>query len=119
MQDYRKLRVWERAHLLAIDIRRATRDFPRTGFGESKSQLIRAAESIASNIVEGSAASSRKEFARFIEMSIKSSSEVEYQLLLAKDNGVLSQSRWEALTNEVVEIRRMLCAFRKRVLAPS
>ena len=68
MQDFRKLRVWERAHLLALDVRRATREFPRAGFGELKSQMIRAAESIATNIVEGSAAASRREFARFIDV---------------------------------------------------
>jgi four helix bundle protein len=117
MQDYRKIRVWERAHHFALDVRRATRDFPRTGFGELKSQMIRAAESIAANIVEGSAAASRKEFARFIDVSIKSSSEVEYFLLLAKDNRVVRERVWETLTNEVVEIRKMLSAFRRALLA--
>ena len=81
-----------------------------------KSQMIRAAESIATNIVEGSAASSRREFARFIDVSIKSSSELEYHLLLAKDNGVLRQRLWERLNGEVVEIRKMLSAFRRALL---
>lgn len=116
MQDFHNIRVWQRAHEFAIDIRRAAREFPRQGFGELKAQLISAPESIPSNIVKGSAAVSRKEFARFIDISIKSSSEVEYRLLLARDNGVLSPLRCQKLTAEVIEIRKMLCAFRRTLL---
>ena len=116
MQSFRRLRVWERAHQFALDVRRATQSFPRSGYAELKSQLIIAAESIAANIVEGAAASSRKEFARFLDISIKSTSEVEYHLQLALDNGVMLPSKWKELSDEVVEIRRMLCGLRKAVL---
>jgi four helix bundle protein len=51
--------------------------------------MIRAAESIVFNIVEGCGARSRKEFARFLDVSIKSCSELEAELELAKDYGVL------------------------------
>jgi four helix bundle protein len=116
MQSFRRLHVWERAHQFALDVRKATHSFPRTGYGELKSQLISAAESIPTNIVEGAGASSRKEFARYLDISIKSTFEVEYQLQLAKDNAILLPDEWEALSNEVVEIRRMLYGLRKAVL---
>ena len=116
MQSFRRLRVWERAHRFALEVRRATQSFPRSGYAELKSQLISAAESIATNIVEGAAASSRKEFARFLDISIKSTAEVEYHLQLALDNGILLPSKWKELSDEVVEIRRMLCGLRKAVL---
>jgi four helix bundle protein len=116
MQDFRKLKVWERAHAHAINVRRATRAFPRSGYGSLKSQTIESAESIPFNIVEGCGAHSRKEFARFLDISIKSSSELEYQLQLARDNGVMGTRLWQQLTAETVEIRRMLCGLHRKVL---
>ena len=116
MQNFRRLHVWERAHQFALDVRNATHSFPRTGFGALKAQLIRAAESIPTNIVEGAGASSGKEFSRYLEISIKSTFEVEYQLQLARDYSILLPERWESLSNEVVEIRRMLYGLRKAVL---
>ena len=81
-----------------------------------RSQLTRAADSIATNIVEGAGASSAREFARFLDISIKSASETEYHLLSARDRHVLSDERWRDLSIETVEIRRMTYAYRKRLL---
>ena len=117
MQDFRQLIVWKRAHVFAINVRQACRGFPRTGYSELKSQLSRAAESIASNIVEGCGAATRKEFARFLDISIKSTSEVDYQLELARDYEVLPYHDWKALASEAVQIRKMLFALRRAVLA--
>jgi len=71
MQDFRKLVVWQKAHAFALEIRRVTEGFPR----ELRDQIRSAAESIVNNIVEGCGASSRKEFARYLDISIKSASE--------------------------------------------
>lgn len=117
MQDHRRLRVWKKAHALAIEVRRATREFPRTGYGSLQSQMIRAAESIVFNIVEGCGGRSPKEFARFLDISIKSTSELESQLELSKDYGVLSDHHWRTLTRETIDVRRMLCGLRAKVLA--
>lgn len=117
MQDFRQLTVWQRAHAFAVDVRRATRAFPRTGYSELKSQITRAADSIASNVVEGTAAATRKEFARYLDISIKSTSEVDYRLELARDSGVLPYREWRRLATEVVEIRKMLYALRRAILA--
>lgn len=116
MQDYHKLLVWERAHAFALDVRRSTGAFPRDGYGELRSQVTRAAESIANNIVEGCGAATQKEFARFLDISIKSTSEVEYQLELARDYGILPHSTWLPLSDEAVEIRKMLYGLRRSVL---
>jgi four helix bundle protein len=117
MRNFRRLDVWTRAHLLAIAVRRATRNFPRTGYADQKSQLVRAAESIPSNIVEGCAAATDKEFARYLDIAIKSTAEAEYRLQLALDNGVLDGRSWRTLTAEVVEIRKMLSGLRRTVLS--
>lgn len=67
------------------------------------------------NIVEGCGASSPKDFARFLDHSIKSSSELEAQLELARDYG-LSECLYQRLAAETVEIRRMICGYRSKLL---
>jgi four helix bundle protein len=78
--------------------------------------MTTAAESIAFNIVEGCGASTNKEYARFLEISIKSAFELEYQLLLSRDYGVILPADWDTLSKETVEIRKMLYGLRKAVL---
>ena len=81
--------------------------------------MLGAAESIAFNIVEGCGSATSKEFARFLDISIKSACEVEYQLQLAKDCDLLTVHAWSPLSAETVEIRRMLCGLRRKVLNPT
>ena len=118
MQDFRRLLVWARAHKLVLGVRRAIRGFPRSERGSLRSQMVTSAESIAFNIVEGCGASRPKEFARFLDISIKSTCELEYQLQLATDCGLLSSRVGPPLASETVEIRRMLCGLRRKVLEP-
>jgi four helix bundle protein len=108
--------VWARAHELVLGVRRGIRQFPRSERGSLKSQMTNAAESIAFNIVEGCGSTSSKEFARFLDISIKSTCELEYQLQLATDSGLLPRHVWSPLSAETVEIRRMLCGLRRKVL---
>ena len=79
--------------------------------------MTRASQSIVDNIVEGGGAASRPEFARYLDISIKSTSEVDYQLEFARDLGVITHDVWKPLAREVIEIRKMLSALRRSVLA--
>jgi four helix bundle protein len=117
VQDFRRLLVWQRAHELVLGVRRAVRGFPRSERGSLRFQMVNAAESIAFNIVEGCGSTSSKEFARFLDISVKSSCELEYQLQLTTDSGLLSGRIVKPLSTETVEVRRMLCGLRKRVVA--
>lgn len=98
-----------------LNVRRAAQQFPRSGYTSLKNQIIAAAESVPCNIVEGCGASTRKEFARFLDISIKSTFELEYELQIAKDCNVLPERSWRFLTAETVEVRRMLCGLRRTV----
>ena len=118
MQNFRRLVVWSRAHELVLGVRRAVKAFPRTERGTLRKQMVASAESIAFNIVGGCGASSPKEFARFLDISIKSTLELEYQIKLATDCGLVQSRAAEPLTAETIEIRRMLCGLRRRVLEP-
>ena len=116
MQNYRKLRVWRKAFALAINVREATTHFPRTGYSELKAQILSAAESIVFNIVEGCGASTRREFARFLEIAAKSTMELEAELELARAYGALPNASWKRLSPETIDTRRMLIGLRKTVL---
>ena len=80
MQDHRKLRVWQLAHRIAVDVRKLTEIFPRRGYARFKEQINGSAASISNNIVEGCGAATQKEFARFLDMAVKSTRETEEYL---------------------------------------
>jgi four helix bundle protein len=115
MQDFRKLTVWREAHAHVLAVRKATNAFPRSGYAPLKLQLTRSAESIPYNIVEGAGASSQNEFARFLDISIKSACETEYQLQLARDYGLIKEADWKALNDQTVVIRKRLYRLRQKV----
>ena len=114
MQDYHKLLVWQRAHPFSVEVARLAEGF-RPGFSGARDQVINAVQSIVNNIVEGCRAATQKEFARYIDISIKSSSEVEYQLESARDNHLIDVATFDRLVKEVIEIRKMLHGLRKRL----
>ena len=116
MQDFRRLKVWGRAHEHAVDVRKATRSFPRAGYASLKSQVTRSAESIVFNIVEGCGSGTQTEFARFLTIAIKSAFELESQVLLARDYDALEEVKAKQLADETTEIRRMLYGLRARVI---
>ncbi len=69
------------------------------------------------NIAEGCGSASQRELARFLDIAIKSTKELESQLELARDYGALRTNTWELLSTRVVDVRRMLCGLRSKVLA--
>jgi four helix bundle protein len=117
MQDFKHIVAYQRAHALSIALHRIVRPFGRAGQAHLKSQLTGAAEGIAATIVEGCGTSSPKEFARFLDMSIRSANETEQHLLFARDIGLLSPDDWHRLSAETIEIRKMIYGYRKKVLS--
>src|SRR5437762_14378337 len=85
MKDFRKLQVWEKAHQLALALYQVTASFPRDETYGLVSQIRRAAASIPSNIAEGCGRDGDPELSRFCTIARGSASELEYQLLLARD----------------------------------
>ena len=111
MQDFRNLVVWEKAHALTLAIYRHSGEFPRDELYGLTSQLRRAGASVAANIAEGCGRNGRADFARFLQISFGSASELEYHLILARDLGMLGVKEYDALTKEAVEVKKMLTAL--------
>ena len=121
MRDFRGLKVWRRAHGVALDIYKATGPFPRGELFGLTSQMRRAAVSVAANIAEACGRTGEREFARFLNISLGSASELEYHLLLAHDLRLLPDPDHERLASEVTNIKRMLAGLIRtlRSKAPS
>jgi four helix bundle protein len=87
IRNYRDLRVWSSSIDLALLIYRLTDRFPnREAFGIT-SQLRRAAVSVASNIAEGNARCSTREFLRFLAIAQGSLAEIDTQVAIAAELG--------------------------------
>jgi len=113
VKDFKNLQVWEKAHILALDIYKATASFPKDEIYGLTSQIRRSSTSIPTNIAEGCGRNGDAELARFMTISMGSASEVEYQLLLAHDLGYLNQETHAELHEKVTEVKRMLAGFIK------
>lgn len=98
MSDFRNLAVWQKAHSMTLDVYRATEDFPKSELYGLTSQMRRCCISIGSNIAEGCGRVGEAEKARFLQIAAGSQSELEYQLILAKDLGYLSTETAEDLS---------------------
>jgi four helix bundle protein len=82
-----------------------------------KGQMLRSALSVPTNIVEGSVRGSDRDYARFIKISIGSLSELEYHLMVASDTELISHVSFQSLFDQVVDVRKMLNGFHRRLIA--
>lgn len=119
MRNFRDLQIWERSHRFTLEIYRVTQAFPKTEVYGLVSQMRRCASSIPTNIAEGCGRSTEKDFARFLDNAMGSASELEYQLILARDLEYIDQQTYEKTYNELIEIKRMLNAFIQKLRAKS
>jgi four helix bundle protein len=115
MHNFRKLDIWVKSMDLVTDIYRVTNTFPNQERFGLISQMQRSAVSIPSNIAEGSAKSSNKDFARFLEMSIGSSYELETELTIASKLNYMELDVFVSLQNKIVEIQKMIIGFKNKL----
>src|SRR6476619_4842254 len=115
MGDFRKLRVWHAAQQLAIHVYRATARIRGAASRTLSDQILRAALSVPTNIVEGDAHSSPKERARYLGYALASLWEVDAHLQLLSDLELIPSRESEALQEEIVAARMMLYGLLKKV----
>ena len=88
-RKHHDLRVWQESVDLVTDIYRVTSNFPRNEIYGLTSQMRRAAVSVPSNIAEGAARTSNKEFLQFLSIARGSLSELETQIMISLNLGFL------------------------------
>jgi len=115
MEDFKDLKVWQKAHALTVEVYERTRAFPRDEIYGLTSQLRRSAASIGANIAEGCGRRSDAEMKRFLQIARGSANELEYHLLLAKDLRFLAVSDFAILEEKALELQRMLASLVQRL----
>jgi len=111
IQSFTDLEVWKEAHKLVLTIYQLTKDFPKEELFGLVSQMRRAAVSITSNIAEGFSRFSYKEKTQFYSMSHGSLTELQNQILIAKDVGYLGLENFRKLSDQSVIVHKLLNAF--------
>jgi four helix bundle protein len=114
---FEKLRVWESARELVAKVYGLTRRYPRSEIYGLASQTNRAAISVAANLAEGSARTSRKDQAHFSQIAYGSLMEVACLLILAVDLQFLTCEAESSLREDIESISRQLNALRKAQLS--
>ena len=113
-RDHRKLRVFHDSHALALEIYRQTGDFPREEQFGLRSQMRRAAVSVTTNIVEGSARGSAREYLQFLQIAFGSVCELQYLIVLVGDLDLLPEPNRTTLTAQcsgvVKQLNRLIVA---------
>ncbi len=115
MQNYKDLKVWERAHEFTLRVYEITNLFPKEEIYSLTSQIRRASSSIPANIAEGCGKNSQLAFAKFLNISLGSANEAENYLILSKDLKYLKIEDYDILIKTINEIKAMLIALITKV----
>ena len=113
--DYKKLTVWNVSLELAKEVYIATKNFPKEEVYGLTAQIRKSATSVPSNIAEGSARRSNKDFTRFINIASGSLAELDTQLILANSLGFLDNATLNKLGELIKRIDQMLIKLRKSI----
>lgn len=108
MSDFRKLKVWQKAHTMSLHAHNMARRIRGQELVSLRSQITRSAMSVPANIVEGRNQKGDAGFARYLRIAIASAAELEYHLITARDIEAISNNEYLSLYAELSEVRMML-----------
>ncbi|TSC90855.1 MAG: hypothetical protein CEN92_362 [Candidatus Berkelbacteria bacterium Licking1014_96] len=114
IKSFTDLLVWQDGHQFVLEIYKITREFPKEEMFGLTMQLRRATVSFTSNIAEGFSRSTYKEKSRFYSMSLGSLTEVQNQLLIARDIGFISQDKFQELASKTITLSKMINGLIKK-----
>lgn len=113
--DFRKLEVWQKGIDLSLEIYKITRDFPKEEMYGLSDQLRRAAVSVPSNIAEGNARTSTKDYINFLNISIGSLLEIITQIEISFRLGYIKENDYKKVLTETEEINKMLSTIKRKL----
>lgn len=119
IKSYKDLSVWQSGVQLVTEVYRVTAGFPKSeSFGLSN-QIQRSAVSIPSNIAEGHARASDKEFNHFLSIALGSLAELETQLVIAENLDYAASEAIQVLLQACDVIGKQIRMLRKAVVKSS
>ena len=113
MKTHHDLTVWKKSIEFVTIVYKVTEEYPKTEIYGLTNQVRRAVVSVPSNIAEGAARTSKKEFSHFLSISLGSISEVETQLIVSRNLNYITNEQLERLLSELIEIRKMIIGLKK------
>ncbi|MBV9986217.1 MAG: four helix bundle protein [Chitinophagaceae bacterium] len=117
MQNYKDLKVWEKAHAFVLSVYEIIRSFPKEERYGLADQLRRASVSIPANIAEGCGKKGQLELGHFLNIALGSANESEYYLILAKDLDYITEATFNKNFEQINEVKAMLIALSTKVRA--
>ena len=115
MQDFRNLKVWQKAHELTLLIYKLTFDFPREELFGLRNSLRKTCVDIPAFIAEGCGKPTDAEFSKSLYAALGFVGRLEYYTLLAFELGMFSEADYKAVNEEILEVKRMLHGFNQRL----
>lgn len=115
MKNFEQLKIWQKGFEIAVNAIKLTSPFPQEQKFGLALQITKAAISIPSNIAEGSSRSSKKDYHRFLEISLGSSFELDTQLLIAKTVNFGQIDLIDLLLKQIDEEQKMIMSFMRKV----
>lgn len=115
MRNFISLKIWKTAHDLTLRIYDVTLSLPKEELFGLKSQMRRSSSSIPTNIAEGCGRNTKADLKRFLTIASGSCSELEYQLILAKDLNYLSEINFQDLSGIVIQLRKMIHSYSSKL----
>jgi len=114
IKSFTDLNAWKNGHKLVLDVYAITKEFPKEELFCLTSQIRRCAISITSNIAEGFSRFSYKEKIQFFSIAQGSLTELQNQLLIARDIGYISNKRFSVMANNSITVHKMVNGLIKK-----
>ncbi len=114
IKSFTDLNAWKQAHVLVLEIYKMTQNFPKEEQFGLTNQIRRAVVSITSNIAEGFSRNSYREKAQFYSMALGSLTEVQNQLLIAKDLGYITNNEFSRTAELTITVSKLLNGLIKK-----
>ena len=116
-KPHKKLEVWKKAVDITTIVYKITDKFPKAEIYGLTSQIQRAAVSIASNVAEGAARQTKKEFIQFLHCAQGSLSELDTQLIIANKLGYMTDDEFKIIEQELDLEDKMLTGLIKSIMS--
>ena len=114
IQYFTDLDAWKEAHIFVLIVYKITKDFPREETFGLTSQMKRCVISITSNIAEGFSRQSYKEKMQFYSIALGSTTELQNQLLIAKDVRYISEKDFNEIFNQSIKVHKIINGLIKK-----
>ena len=107
IKKFTDLDAWQEGHKLVLTIYKITNNFPEEETYSLVDQMRRAVVSITSNIAEGFSRQSYKEKTRFYSMALGSVTELQNQLLVAKDVDYITKEKFQEIAKQTTKVHKI------------